>query len=70
MTPDPIQNLIDEQAARISALLEEFCERSLTDSEGRGVLISRIDKPDVAGYEYRIELSHAVPWGTMMQVES
>lgn len=40
-------------------LIEEYCERSLTDSQGRGVLIYR----HTDGIE--IGLDHSVPWGTI-----
>lgn len=47
-----------------AAVMEEWCERSLVDPEGRGVLVIWDEYP----LSFRIGLSAEVPWGSLTQV--
>jgi hypothetical protein len=50
---------------RECAKIEEWCERSLTDPEGRGVLILRRSQG-----VFDIGLSSLVPWAEIYEVET
>ena len=56
---DHIAALVRARVRSEHALIEEYCERSLVDPDGRGVLV----------HEYTdaitVELSGTVPWGTL-----
>jgi len=59
-----LADAIAERFTNQCALIEEWCERSLVDPEGRGVLIEWHDYPTA----FAIGLSTDVPWGTIKEI--
>lgn len=57
MTPDQLRAYIDEFVRGYWELLEEMCERSLTDPAGRGVVVIGSDMA------YSMGLDEHVPYG-------
>jgi hypothetical protein len=54
-----INGLVRAQAAAWSDRMEEYCEKSLTDSLGRGVLVHNHTNG------FLVQLSSDVPWATI-----
>lgn len=58
---DFLAGLIAQAVRREGELIEEACERSLVDPDGRGVLIERSQRGTT------VRLSRDVPWGTIVE---
>jgi len=65
---DPYREALEREIERViqqhTELLEEWCEKSLVDPEGRGVLLIWDRYPT----DLRIGLSEDVPWGEIYEV--
>ena len=60
-----LEPLIKEQLKAENEFLEMWCEKMLTDPEGRGLLVKSYQRPGSYIRDYTCELSHDVPWGSM-----
>ena len=61
---DGIRVIVEALSRARGARLEMFCEKSLVDADGRGVLVHE------DGLYYRVELSHQAGWGSIVVHQS